>query len=195
MINVFELPWLLLIIAGIALLAVFIFRDMLPGKGKWLFVATPVFIAILAFALDYFVRTDNEKIASVISRAVKAVEREDVNALAPLISNDYHDSFNKSKKELLWRCRQRLSEPVIEKNVLRIVSLKIQGDVADAVFTVRTVFDPKGPIADSVQMMLFKFDAKLHKQGDDWYFTRVELLEIDMHPADWHHITGADVFD
>jgi hypothetical protein len=195
MLNVFEQPWLLLIIAGVALFGAFIFRDILPGKGKWLFVATPVFIAGLAIALDFFVRTDNEKITTVITKAVKAVEREDVNAIAPLISNDYHDSFNGSKNELLLNCRRRLSEPVIEKNVLRIVSLRIQGENANVVFSVRTVFDPKGPIAGLVQMMLFKFEADFRKQGDNWYFTRVELTEIDMHPADWHHITGADAFD
>ena len=195
MTNVFEQPWLLLIVAGVIFIGVFIFRDVLPTKGKWLFVMAPIFIAGLAIALDYFVQTDNEKIISIIRKAVKAVEREDVNALSPLISEDYQDSLNRSKEGLLWYCRQRLSEPVIEKNVARIVSLKIQGNVASAVFTVRMVFDPRGPIYDSVQQMVFKFEANFHKQGDNWYFSRVELLEIDMHPADWHHITGLDAFD
>jgi ketosteroid isomerase-like protein len=195
MTNVFEQPWLLLIVAGVVFLGVFIFRDILPGKGKWLFWVTPVFIAGLAIGLDYFVRTDNEKIAAVIGKAVKAVEREDVNAIAPLISEDYQDSLNRSKGELLWHCRQRLSEPIIEKNVLRIVSLKVQGDAANAVFTVRTVFDQRGPIYGTIQQMVFKFEANFRKQGDDWFFTRAELLEIDMHPADWHHITDIDAFD
>ncbi|MGA2092427.1 MAG: hypothetical protein ABSH16_03330 [Sedimentisphaerales bacterium] len=193
--NVFEEPWLLLIVAGVAFMGVFIFRDILPTKGKWVFWVAPTFIASLAITLDYLVQTDNEKIATVIRKAVRAVEREDVNAIAPLISEDYKDSFNGSKKELVWHCRQRLSEPIIEKNVLRIVSLKVQGDDADAVFSVRTVFDPKGPIYSSVQMMLFKFQAEFQKQGDKWLFSKVELIEIDMHPADWHNITGADALD
>jgi hypothetical protein len=195
MTNVFEGPWLLLIVAGVIFFGVFIFRDLLPMKGRWLFWVIPVFIAGLAIALDYFVQTDNEKVYSVIKKAVNAVEREDVNALSPLISEDYQDSLNRSKGELLLNCRQRLSEPIIEKNVLRIVSLKVTGDVANAIFTVRTVFDPRGPIYGTIQQMVFKFEANFRKQGDDWFFTRVELLEIDMHPADWHHITGIDAFD
>lgn len=195
MFNVFEEPWLLLIVAGVVFMGVFIFRDILPTKGKWVFWVAPTVIAILAFALDYLVETDNEKITAVIWKAVKAVEREDVNAIAPLISEDYKDSVNTSKKELLWQCRTRLSEPVIEKNVPRIASINIRGDTANAVFTVRTVFDPRGPVAGTVQMMLFKFEANLQKQGDKWLFTRVELIEIDMHPADWHHITGGNPFD
>jgi hypothetical protein len=195
MTNVFEQPWLLLIIAGIAFVGVFIFRDILPRKGKWLFAAAPIFIAGLAFALDYFVQTDNEKIISVISKAVNAVEREDVNTLSPLISEDYQDSWNRSKGELLRHFRQRLSEPVIEKNVMRIVSLQVQGDAANSVFTVRVVFDPRGPIYGTVQQMLFKFEANFRRQADDWFFTGAELIEIDMRPADWHHITGIDVFN
>ena len=195
MTNVFEQPWLLLIIAGVAFVGVFIFRDVLPRKGKWLFVAAPIFIACLAIALDYFVQTDNEKIISVIRKAVKAVEREDVNALSPLISEDYQDSLHRSKEGLLWYCRQRFSEPIIEKNVMRIVSLNVQGDVAGAVFTVRVVFDQGGTIYDLVQMMLFKFEANFRKQGDDWFLTSAELLEIDMRPADWSNITSIDVFN
>jgi hypothetical protein len=193
--NVFEEPWLLLIVAVVAFMGVFIFRDVLPRKGKWVFWVAPIFIASLAIALDYFVQTDNEKVATVIRKAVRAVQREDVNAIAPLISEDYKDSFNGSKEELVWHCRQRLSEPIIEKNVLRIVSLKVTGGDTDAVFTVRTVFDPKGPIYGFVQMMLFKFQAEFQKQGDKWLFSKVELIEIDMHPADWHNITGADALD
>ena len=195
MTNVFEQPWLLLIVAVVAFMGVFIFRDVLPRKGKWVFWVAPTFIASLAIALDYFVQTDNEKVATVIRKAVRAVEREDVNAIAPLISEDYKDSFNGSKKELIWYCRARLSEPIIEKNVLRIVSLKVTGGDADAVFSVRTVFDPKRSISGYVQMMLFKFQAEFQKQGDKWLFSKVELIEIDMHPADWHHITGADALD
>jgi hypothetical protein len=195
MLNIFEQPWLLLIVAGVTFMGVFLFRDVLPRKGKWVFWVMPTIIAFLAIILDYLVQTDREKIELVIIRAVKAVEREDVNSIKPLISEDYKDSFNSSKKELLWQCRIRLSEPIIEKNVPRIVSIRIEGDNADAVFTVRTVFDPKGPIYSSVQMMLFEFQADLRKQGDKWLFTKVELLEIDMHPADWRNIGGANTLD
>jgi hypothetical protein len=194
MLNVVEQPWLLLIVAAVAFAGVFILRDTLPRKGTWLFWLMPFFIAGFGIALDYFIQTDNEKVTSVIKKAVKAVEREDVNDLKPLISADYHDSFNDSKRAILRRCRQHLSEPIIEKNVLRIVSLKVQGEDAKAVFSVRMIFDPRGPIYGSVQMMVFKFEADFHKQSDSWYFTKVELIEIDMHPADWQHIDNADAF-
>ena len=37
MTNIFEQPWLLLIVAGVVFLVVAFFRDLLPPKKAWLF--------------------------------------------------------------------------------------------------------------------------------------------------------------
>jgi hypothetical protein len=190
MANIFEQPWLLLIASVVVLLAVAVFRGLLSQRHRWWFWLLPVIIAISAFAIDYFVRTDTEKIKEVVAKAVRAVEKEDAEAIGPLISNDYHDSFHASKQALLDNCRARLSEPIIEKNVHGIVSLNVRPPNATAVFTVRVVFDPQGPIYEFRKMMLFKLQAELRKEGANWLFTRVEVLEIDLQPANWRHIQG-----
>ncbi len=190
MTNIFEQPWLLLIVSVVVLLAVAVFRGLFPQRHRWWFWLLPVIIAIAAFAIDFFVRTDNEEIKEAIAKAVRAVEREDAEAIGPLISNDYHDSFHASKQALLEHCRIRLSEPIIEKNVYGIVSLDVRPPNASAVFTVRVVFDPQGPIYEYRKIMPFKLQAELRKEGTKWLFTRFEVLEIDLHPADWRHIQG-----
>lgn len=200
MTNILEQPWLLLIASVIVLLAVAVFRGLFPQRHRWWFWLLPVIIAIAAFAIDYFVQTDTEKIKDVVAKAVRAVEKEDAEAIGPLISNDYHDSFHASKQALLDNCRARLSEPIIEKNVHGIVSLNVRpaprgflsktGAGATAVFTVRVVFDPRGPIYEFRKIMLFKLQAELRKEGINWLFTRVEVLEIDLQPANWQHIQG-----
>jgi hypothetical protein len=90
----------------------------------------------------------------------------------------------------LDNCKQRLSEPIIEKNVHGIVSLDVRPANATVIFTVRVVFDPQGPIYEYRKMMIFKLRAELRKEGVRWLFTRVEVLEIDLQPADWRHIQG-----
>jgi hypothetical protein len=190
MTSIFEQPWLLLIVSGVVLLAVAVIRGLFPQRHRWWFWLLPVVIATAAFAIDFFVRTDTEKIKDVIAKAVRAVEKEDTGAIGPLLSNDYRDSFHASKQALLDSCRARLSEPIIEKNVHRIVSLDVRPANTTAVFTVRVVFDPQGPIYEYRQIMLFKLQAELHKEGANWLFTRVEVLEIDLQPADWQHIQG-----
>jgi hypothetical protein len=197
MTNIYEQPWLLLIIAGVVLLLVLVYFWLAPQNRKWWLMLPPAIIALSAFGLDFLVQTDAEKVEIVIAKAVRAAQNEDVDAIDRLISPDYHDSFNESKQALMHRLDAQLSGPVIEKNVLRIVSLTVNPPDANAVLTVRVVFDPKGPIHDFQKQMLFKFDAYFIKQADDWLFRRVELLEIDMHPLDWQQMrdSPADFFD
>jgi predicted amidohydrolase len=189
MTNIYEQPWLLLIVSGGILPAVFVIRAVFPQRFKWLWLL-PLFLAASAFAIDYFVKTDSEKVRAVLAEAAKAVEKEDVEALKPLFSDDYRDSFHPSREAILNSCKWWLSGPVIEKNVLRIVSLKVELPRAEAVFTVRVVFDPKGPVFEYRKLMLFKLRADFRKQGSGWYISRMEVIEIDLQPAGWQQIQG-----
>jgi hypothetical protein len=190
MTNIFEQSWLLLIVAGAVFLGLAFFRDLLPPKRGWLFWLLPVVIAILAFAIDFFVRTDKEKIETVLAKSCRAVEAEDIRALAPLISNDYRDSVHPSKQALLKHFGERLAEPVIEKIVPAIVSLDIKPPAATVVFTARVMFDPQGPVYEYRKMMFFKLQADLKREKGEWFFCRVEILTIDLQPAGWQHTQG-----
>jgi hypothetical protein len=181
MTNIFEQPWLLLIVSGVVLLAVIAVRGLAPGRCKWWFWLLPIIIAGGAFAVDFLVRTDNEKLRSVIYRAVNAIEKENIRAMEPLIAKDYSDSLHRSKQSLLHHFEPFFEEPVIQENVLRIISLDIRPPAAEAVFTVRVVFDPRGPVYEYLKMMIFKLRADLREDGDEWQFTRIEVIE----PADW----------
>ena len=190
MTNIFEQPWLLLIVAGVVFLGVAVFRDVLPPGRVWLFWLLPVVIAIAAFGIDYFVQTDKEKVEAVLAKACRAVEGEDIRALEPLISNDYRDSVHPSKQALLNHFGERLSKPVIEKIVSAIVSLDIKPPDATVVFTARVMFDPKGPVYEYRKMMLFKLQADLKREVGEWFFSRTEILTIDLQPAGWKNTQG-----
>ncbi len=189
MTNIYEQPWLLLIVSAAVFLAVFVVRSMFPQKYRWLWLL-PALLAASAFAIDYFVQTDAEKVRGVIAETVKAAEKEDAEAMMACFCDDYRDSFHPSKQSLLNQCNWWLSQPVIKKNILRIVSLKVEPPNAEAVFTVRVVFDPQGPVFEFRKLMIFKLRADFTKQAGDWCFTRVEVLEIDLQPADWRRIQG-----
>lgn len=190
MTNIFEQPWLLLIVAGVVFLVVAFFRDLLPPKRAWLFWLLPIVIAIAAFAIDYLVQTDKEKIEAILAKASRAVEKEDIKAIEPLIWKNYSDSVHPSKQALLDNFKLRLSEPVIEKIVPAIVSLDIKPSEAKVVFTARVMFDPKGPVYEYRKMMLFKVEADLTKENGEWFFSRTEILTIDLQPAGWKNTQG-----
>jgi hypothetical protein len=195
MTNIFEQPWLLLIVAGVVFLIVAFFRDLLPPKRAWIFWLLPVVIAIAAFAIDYFVQTDREKIEAVLTNASRAVDKEYIKTIEPFFSKNYSDSVHPSKQELLDLFKWRLSEPIIEKIVPEIVSLDIKPSEAKVVFTARVMFDPKGPVYGYQKMMLFKLEANLIKENGQWFFSRVEIVAmgitpIDLQPAGWKNMQG-----
>jgi hypothetical protein len=190
MTNIFEQPWLLLIVAGVIFVGVAIFRDALPKKRAWLFWLLPVVIAAAAFAIDYFVVTDKEQIEDALTAACKAVENEDIRSLEPLIWSNYSDTFHPTKQVLLNHFQVRLAEPVIEKIVSSIVSLDIKPPRATVVFTARVMFDPQGPVYQYRKMMIFSMQAELIKEADRWFFSKTEILTIDLQTAGWKEMQG-----
>lgn len=183
MFDIFEHPWGLLTVAIVALLVLLIVRSVLPEKRRWWQLALPAFLAVSAFGLDLLVQTDLEKINAVISAAVKAVEEENPDAIETLISEDYSDSYHETKRALMLHCRRRLSEPLVEKNIKRIVEIAVSPSktTAETTFTVRIVFDKRSYVYQSYKrIILAKVEVNLQKEQDKWLINRVELLELDM---------------
>ena len=199
--NVFEQPWTMLAAAVVVFLVMQTAGMVLSKKRRRLAIGRfvlPAFIALLGLGLDYFVRTDLEQIKTLINTSVKAVQNEDCNAIEPLISENYRDSFHSGKAALMAHCETVLIEPLIEKNIPHIIEIKISPPKATAVFTVRIVFDKQSEVYQNFrQMMLVKVKMYLQKEPvqpkskTNWLIGSVELLEIDMHPVGWKHIAEA----
>jgi hypothetical protein len=164
-------------------------RRIFPDKWHWWQLALPVLLAAAGLALDYLVQTDTEKIYAVISTGVNAVEKEDPDAIEAILSDNYQDSYHPTKGALMAHCRATLSEPLVEKNIKRIVSIEVSPPTAIAIFTVRILFDKQSYVYQSFKAQMFvKIKLDLQKQHDSWLISGAELLEIDRQPADWRHI-------
>ena len=194
MFNIFEHPWGLITAAIITLLVLLMVRSIFPEKCRWWQWLLLALLAVAAFGFDFLVETDLEKINAVISTAVKAVEEENPDAIEPIISANYGDSYHDTKASLMYYCRTRLSEPLIEKNIKRITSIDISPPKATAIFTMRIVFDKRSSVYQSFkQIMLTKLKLDLQKEPDNrWLISRAELLEIDMQPVSWQDIKQAN---
>jgi hypothetical protein len=199
--NFFEQPWTMLAAAVVVFLVMQTAGMVLSKKRRWLAIGRfvlPAFIALLGLGLDYFVQTDLEQIKTLINTSVKAIQNEDCDAIEPLISENYRDSFHSGKAALMAHCETVLIEPLIEKNIPHIIEIKISPLEATAVFTVRIVFDKQSEVYQSFrQMMLVKVKMDLQKEPvqpkskTNWLIGSVELLEIDMQPVGWKHIAEA----
>ena len=86
-----------------------------------------------------------------------------------------------------------LSEPIIEKNIRRMVSLDVQPTKATAIFTVRILFDKDSDVSQSFKsQMVTKVKLDIEKEPDGgWLISRVELLAINLQPANWRGIGNA----
>jgi hypothetical protein len=179
--DVFEQPWTLLGAAVIVLLVVLTVRAVLPEKKRWWQWLLPLGVAALAVALDAMVATDLEKINGLVKAGIRAAEQEDIPTIARLLSEDYEDSYHKSREAALGHCRSRLVPPAIEKVRKFASEVKITSPDAVATFTVLVQFDKDSFWARNYKpgaMVVLQF--YLRKQSDGtWRVRRAEVLEVD----------------
>jgi len=190
MFNIFEKPWILFGIAVLLLFGLLQFRSIFTEKRRWWQWLIPAFLAVAAFGLDFFVKTDLEKIRAVIKTGIKAVEQEDCDAIEAIIADDYSDSYHNTKADLMAHCRSELSRSAVEKNKKANLIIEMSPPQATAVLTVWTRFDKDSYIAANYkQIFLIKMNLYMQKQRNKrWLIHRAELLELDRQPVNWRQI-------
>ncbi|MHC4536350.1 MAG: hypothetical protein ACYS6K_20560 [Planctomycetota bacterium] len=190
MFDFFEQPYTLIGAAVIVLFVVFTIRSVIPEKRHWWQFLLPVLVATGGIALDMLVQTDLEKINSVLSTVIKAVEEEDCNSIEVLIAEDYRDSFHKTKWDLVAHCRRKLTPTLVEKNKKTACLVELSPPQATATLFMLTTFDKNSYVSENYKSFIFfKIELSFQKQPDKtWRISRGELLEIDKQPAKWNDI-------
>jgi len=190
MFNIFEQPWTLTVTAVLVLLGLLQFRSIFPEKRhRWQWLL-PTFLAVAAFGLDFFVKTDLEKVKAVIKTGIRAVEQENCDAIEAIIAEGYHDSYHDTKASLVAHCRRELSRSAVEKNKKASLQIEMSPPQVTALLTVWTRFDKDSHVAQTYkQLFLIEVRLYLQKQHDKrWLISRVELLELDKQPVSWRQI-------
>lgn len=190
MFNIFEQPWTLLTAAAVISLVLAVLRTIWPEKKCFWHWLIPAAVVAAAFALDFLVQTDMEKIRAVIDTGIKTVERENAVKLGQIISNDYKDSYHNTKENLMRYCRELFSEPLVEKNKLMSLDIKLSTPRATAVLDVWTTFDRRSYVYQNYKPFLMtEMELQLQRQPDKkWLITRAEILELDNQPAGWRQL-------
>ncbi len=185
--DFFEQPWTLLGAAVLVLLGVLTFRSVWDEKRRWWQWLLPAGVALLGVGLDLAVPTDLEKINRAIKTGIKAIEAEDLGAIARLIAIDYQDSYHKSKESLLSRCRAHMTPQSVQR--VRKVSSKVEltPPEAKATLVMWMTFDKNSYWAQSYKpTALVAVQFYLRKQPDKtWLVRRAEVLEVDKTPVTW----------
>lgn len=190
MLNVFDQPWTLVGVAVLVLFGVLTFRGVWDKKRHWWQWLIPLFVAGSGFGLDFLVKTDPEKITSVLETGIQAVRDEDCDEIESILADDYYDSLHDAKEDLMARCRRRLSKPIVEKNTRTALQMEISPPKATAALTCVIKFEKESDIYQNYRPFLFlKLELHLRKQPDrEWLINRAEVLEIDRQPANWQDV-------
>ena len=187
------LLWLLPIAILIILFPLIL--GILKPKERWdRLWLVPIVLCLFAFSLDWLVKTDTEKIKTVINRGQSAFENENIKALSEIISDDYQDSYHSSKQQLLSHCISYFNEPVfssITKTWMQTERTDGQAIVSLVVFITfdneSFVFDNYGNTAKvGVRIRLKK------EEDNNWRICSTEILEVNNQAFDWKRISYSD---
>ena len=187
MTNIFQTPWLLLSISLVSLIVVTIVRRNSPEKSLWWLLLLPLVMAILAFGLDYFIKTDFEKVKHTIKCARNAIVAEDADALAMTLSPKYSNRSHKSGKQLVNFMRSFFTTTQINKAPQRGGKIVIDNaTTATAENTYRVHVEPNSAYTQAATIYFVKVKLHLTKNADaQWLITGCELMELNSQPFHW----------
>jgi len=185
MMNVFQAPWLLLIVSFVVLIAVYIFRQSFPDKRKWWQLFIPIVCIGIALGADYFVKTDHEKITSLMNTAANSVAQKDIKAIEGVFADDYSDRFHRSKEAILATCKRVMQRRSYEDIKITNLVIAHNGNNADIDVLARVMLDEQ--IAEiGAPFMYVKLKMTLTKRVDkSWGISKTNHVEINNNPVSW----------
>jgi hypothetical protein len=188
--NVFEYPFVGIGIGLIAFIGFWIFRVVCPDKKRRWHYFVPMVIYIAAFAVAYFVQTDNERITATINKGIKAFQQNQIEPIREIIADDYSDSLHSTKEVIIAYCQALFQTITVDKVTFLSKKSEIQNDRATLTIEAMVKFAEQCQIAQMGKPFLivkgrFRFEKNANKQ---WLINSSEILELDRQPIDWNQI-------
>ena len=189
MFNLFENPLLLLVGAfaahlGMGIICIF------KGKSRtWRHYIPVAVLIVTAFALDFFIATDKEKINTIIAGCKNAVLIQNAAKLSSYIHPDYHDSMHPSKPSLENFYNSLLRQPLAEKINIVHKDIKIEKTEANVALSVWATIDPNSSYYEYLRNASGRFSLDLAKSPQGiWQIVRMEVLSINSRSMSWRDV-------
>ncbi len=185
MFNIFEQPWLLVILAAAAFLCQRILRSVNPEKWSNRYLLVPLVILGAAFLVDFAIKTDNEKVEHLIKAVRKAIVNEDSATVESVMSEDYSDNFHRNKDSAISHLKLFYEIAPIENAAIIEKLVEIGNGKAFAKLKVTILFGPDAPIA--VASVVFSLDL-IKNQANQWLICSSKLYELNKQPVEWQNL-------
>ncbi len=189
MLNVFQTPWPLVVVAVITWMVLVILAQGRVDIRRWWQILIPLAIAASAFAVDHLVKTDQEKIQQLITDAKFAIVSQDPSLIEPLIAQDYSDGFHKSKEKLMAHAELTMNRDIVEKITAQFSNITITAGRATGKFSFIVKINKESPMAMLAGAASVKMDVDFKKAPNgNWYIRSSELTELNNQPVSWNQI-------
>ena len=190
MFNFYEQPWTMVGFAIIALFIILTYRSVFPEKKRAWQLLIPLLIVLAGFGIDRAVTTDKEKINAIIVSGIKAVKAENFNAIDSYISDDYRDSFHKSKQQLIDHVQGKLHMNEVEKAKKTNIVILVNGNTAKVNLFMKIVLNPNSEIKQeyNISVVPMKIDLTFIKQNNKWLINSIELRSVNLQPVRWSEV-------
>jgi hypothetical protein len=188
--NPFEYPFVGIALGLLTFIVLWVYRTVRPEKKKRWHYFLPLGIYIFSFALAFLIRTDNEKITSVVNRGIRGFQQQQIQPIEQIIAENYSDSLHSSKAYIVAYCQAMFQTAAIEKVTFFSRKTEIQGGKATFLFEAMVKFTEQSHIAQMGKpFIIVKARFYLAKTADKhWLINSSEILELDRNPIDWNQI-------
>ena len=185
--NVFENCWLLLTLAGVALVAASIVRQEKPEWGyKPLLV--PVLLAALAFGLDYAFTTDYEAVSAIVPACKRAAIDTNVARIMEYIGPDYSDKAHRDRVALQRAIASILPRASIKKVRTQSHVITIEANHAKSELKLVVHLNNDNQYTGAVGLFFVEMAFEYEKIAEKWYIRRMDVTSINNQPMSWGDI-------
>jgi hypothetical protein len=190
MFNFYQQPWTMVGIAIIVLFVILTYRSVVPEKKRAWQLLIPLLIVLAGFGIDRAVTTDKEKINDIIVSGINAVKTENFNSIDSYISDDYRDSYHRSKDQLISHVQGRLRMNEVEKAKKTNIVIMVNGNVAKVNLFMKIVLNQNSEIKQefNISVVPMKIDLTFIKQNNKWLINCIELRSVNLQPVRWSEV-------
>jgi hypothetical protein len=190
--NIYEYPFTGIAIAAVVMAGLGLFWIFKPEKKRKWHLLIPLGIVVLAFAVAYFVQTDNEKIRGAINKGIEAFEKQKIEPIREIIADDYSDPFHTSKEYIVAYCQAMMQSAMVDKVTFFSNEVVIEGNKATFTAEMVVKFTEESEISKMGKPFLI-IKARFHfeKTADKrWLINSCEILELDRKAVNWGELRG-----
>lgn len=185
--NIFENGWLLLTLAGVALVAASLVRQEKPEWGyKPLLI--PLLLVILAFGLDTAFTTDYEAVSAIVPTCKRAAVEADANRIMELINPDYMDKSHRNKAALKRAIESILPRASLNKIRTQSHIISIEGEKAQSELKMVVHLNNDNQYTGAGGLFFVEMKFEYEKAKKKWSIRRMDVTSINNQPMGWGDI-------